>query len=362
MDNDKQAENMLDRACYTAFYSCGVLCAKMSRKDKSREAGMPADAERARTVHQQPQGNHKEKQAYTDASFDIACKQLSQDNISPDAKLQIIINLFQRFPTKAPYFLASVIKDADKPTSEKLIELLCGLESPALLALYRAFLESDDSVLVMQGVMGLNRLGSEAAMAAMISAAGNPNPGVRRMIANCIDWRGGNAGTNALIRLKNDSDESVARIAIRKLGNKKNRFALISLMSKLSSPSVKIRKEAAEALHHMTGGVWDNTILHPRKKGVDPSKVAGSIGSLNQASPIEAGRQGIEQAGVGGGGDSPGCPPSESGRKEADRQLPRLAGRQHRNKHDHQAQNDSDESAAKIATHKLEDSSNRLVS
>jgi len=201
----------------------------------------------------EPPYNSGEKQEGAHAFFDIAGKQLVRDAMGPGEKLQVLKTLFQRFPTRASHFLAGVIKSADKPTRTKLIELLGGIESPALPELYRAFLGSDDSMLMMQGVAGLNRLESAEAMAAIISVADHPDPGVRRLVANCIDWRGGHAGTDAIIRLANDSNAGVARIAIRKLGNSGNRFAFISLMSKLGSSDARIRKEAIEALRRMTG-------------------------------------------------------------------------------------------------------------
>ena len=233
----------------------------------------------------EPPYNSGEKQEGAHAFFDIAGKQLVRDAMGPDEKLQVLKTLFQRFPTRASHFLAGVIKSADKPTRTKLIELLGGIESPALPELYRAFLGSDDSMLMMQGVAGLNRLESAEAMAAIISVADHPDPGVRRLVANCIDWRGGHAGTDAIIRLANDSNAGVARIAIRKLGNSGNRVAFISLMSKLGSSDVRIRKEAIEALRRMTGDDLGYRYFAPNEDRVKSIGKWQEYWRANQAKP-----------------------------------------------------------------------------
>ncbi|MBF0533026.1 MAG: HEAT repeat domain-containing protein, partial [Candidatus Omnitrophica bacterium] len=70
---------------------------------------------------------------------------------------------------------------------------------------------------------------------------------------NCMHHADSNEEMSAIVKLINDPDEGVARVAIRQLGKSNSRFAFIHLIPKLSSDDMKIRKEAIDALRPIIG-------------------------------------------------------------------------------------------------------------
>ena len=112
---------------------------------------------------------------------------------------------------------------------------------------------SEDSLTRLRSVVALSRLNTPQSRLVLLSHIKDPDSLIRRVIVNCINPEGGQEEAFAIVKLINDSDEDVARIAIRKSSKTRNRLAFSYLISKLDSANVKIRKEAIDALVLITG-------------------------------------------------------------------------------------------------------------
>ncbi|MBF0479920.1 MAG: hypothetical protein HQL26_10600 [Candidatus Omnitrophica bacterium] len=185
--------------------------------------------------------------------FETAVRKLSSEVVDKDEKLQVLHALFRNSPKKVVPFLYEFVRDADIFPKRQLFFLLNMLDYPSMVGLYRRFITDENSSLRLQGVMGLVKLGSIEAKQVIATAIHDRDSNIRRFIVNHLDHRGGDPEATALGRLAGDSDENVARIAIRKLGLMANHFAFVSLVPKLESANIKVRKEVITALKAITG-------------------------------------------------------------------------------------------------------------
>lgn len=112
---------------------------------------------------------------------------------------------------------------------------------------------SEDVMARLKNVVSLSRLNTSESRTAILFYVKDPDSLVRRVIVNCINPEDGPEETFAIVKLINDPDEDVARIAIRKSAKTRNRLAFTYLISRLDSENVKIRKEAMDALMLITG-------------------------------------------------------------------------------------------------------------
>jgi hypothetical protein len=185
--------------------------------------------------------------------FETASRKLASELVSPEEKTEVLHTLFRNAPGRTVPFLYEFIRNADMFLQRQVRSLLSNLDYPEMVSLYRRFITDKQSSLRLQGVMGLVKLGSGEARNVIASVVNDPDPNVRRFIVNYLEHAGGEAEAAAIARLANDSDETVARIAVRKLGLMANQFAFVNLVSKLEAPGLKIRKEAIEMLKAFTG-------------------------------------------------------------------------------------------------------------
>ncbi|MBF0486351.1 MAG: hypothetical protein HQL16_07560 [Candidatus Omnitrophica bacterium] len=185
--------------------------------------------------------------------LETAARKLSSESTSDDEKLAVLHTLFRNAPKRAVPFLYELTREADIFFQRKLLSLLSVLDYPTLVDLYRRFINDENSSLRLQGMMGLVKLDSDEAKNVIVSAIRDNDAHVRRFIVNHLDHMAGDPEASAIARLSGDSDEGVARIAIRKLGLMGNHFAFVTLVPKLESPSIKVCKEAIDALVAMTG-------------------------------------------------------------------------------------------------------------
>ena len=223
---------------------------------------------------EEAQGNEQEKEQLTQQSeekqedakeqeqgtgepdndlFETVSKKIRDENVTRQEKTEILNLLFRSAPNKGAGFLSDMIRDSDLSLRKQLIDLLKGLDNSVLIGLYRRFINDEQAFLRLHAIMGLQRLGSQQAKELIFSVVDDPEPHVRRLVANCLDSLGSDSEMAAIIKLSNDNDETVARIAIRKLKRVKSRFSFINLIPKLESPNIKIRKEAIEVLKSITG-------------------------------------------------------------------------------------------------------------
>ena len=186
---------------------------------------------------------------------------------------------------KLCFLLYNLIKDVELFLKRQLIELLAKVDNPAVSEIYRKFVSDEESFLRLQGIMGLNKFGLEEGKKAMISAANDQDPLIRRLVANCLSLKTSDVEATTIVRLTNDRDESVARIAIRKLGKGKNRFSIMNLIPKLESPNIKIRKEAIEALQAITGNNLGYKYSAPETKRKRAIKMWQKLWEKNRSNP-----------------------------------------------------------------------------
>ncbi len=185
---------------------------------------------------------------------DAAYRRLSRMDIDVADKVNILNTLYNNLPETASRFLSEMIAEADMPLKKQMLEAVRRLEEDQRIELYRHMVISESSFLRIHGLIGLSRLKTADAKNVIISSVGDPSPIIRRMVANFISCPGSNSEMAALVKLSSDPEESVARIAIKKMGKtKQHRFAFVNLIPKLLSPNVTIRKEAIEALRDITG-------------------------------------------------------------------------------------------------------------
>ncbi|MBF0511513.1 MAG: HEAT repeat domain-containing protein [Candidatus Omnitrophica bacterium] len=185
--------------------------------------------------------------------FETAKRKLESESSSDDDKLAVLHTLFRNAPKRAVPFLYELIREADIFLQRKLLSLLSQLDYPTMVDLYRRFINDEHSSLRLQGMMGLVKLGSEEATHVIVSAIRDNDPHVRRFIVNHLDHRAGGPQATAIARLAADSDEGVARVAIRKLGLMGDHFAFVTLVGQLESSNIKVCKETITALVAMTG-------------------------------------------------------------------------------------------------------------
>ncbi|MBF0477924.1 MAG: HEAT repeat domain-containing protein [Candidatus Omnitrophica bacterium] len=185
--------------------------------------------------------------------FETAARKLGSEVVDKDQKLEILHMLFRNSPKKVVPFLYEFVRDADIFPKRQLLFLLNMLDYPAMVGVYRRFVTDENSSMRLQGVMGLVKLDSIESKQVIATAIHDRDPHIRRFIVNHLDHRGSDPEATAIGRLAGDSDENVARIAIRKLGLMGNHFAFVSLVPKLESPNIKIRKEVISALKVLTG-------------------------------------------------------------------------------------------------------------
>lgn len=185
--------------------------------------------------------------------FETGARKLLSEAVDQNEKLAILHTLFRNAPRRVVPYLFELIRDAEMFMRRQLVHLLGQLDYPTMVDLYRRFITDDSSSLRLAGMMGLVKLDSDEAKHVIVSAVNDRDANVRRFIVNHLDHGGNEPDATALARLARDVDETVARIALRKIGLMSNHFAFVTAVPLLESANIKIRKEAIAALVLMTG-------------------------------------------------------------------------------------------------------------
>ncbi len=208
--------------------------------------------------------------------FETAARKLGRESSSDDEKISILHTLFRNAPKRAVPFLYDMIREGDIYFQRKLFTLLGLLDYPTLVDLYRRFVTDENSSLRLQGIMGLIKLGSHEAKNVIVTAIRDHDANIRRFIVNHLDHTGGEAEAVGIAHLSGDSNDGVARVAIRKLGIMGSHFAFVTLVPKLESPNPKVCMEAIDALRKIVGTDlgYDPTVsLSERKRQAQQWKV-----------------------------------------------------------------------------------------
>lgn len=184
--------------------------------------------------------------------LETALRKLNSEVLDGEEKLVVLNAIFRNVSKRTIPFLYELIKSADIFLRKQLILLLASLDYPEMIGLYRRFIADDESALRLHGIMGLVKLKSEEAQHVLVSAINDKDLNVRRFIVNCLKHTGTETEVAAIARMANDPSQTVALIAIRKLGLMSNRFAFVNLVQKLDSLDINIRKEAILALRAIT--------------------------------------------------------------------------------------------------------------
>ncbi len=217
--------------------------------------------------------------------FETAARKLGRESISDEEKLAVLHTLFRNAPKRAVPFFYELTREADIFFQRKLFSLLNTLDYPTLVDLYRRFVTDEHSSLRLQGIMGLVKLGSSEARNVIVTAIRDRDANVRRFIVNHLDHNGGEAEETAIAHLAGDSDDSVSRIAIRKLGLMANHFAFVSLVPKLESSNVKVCKEAIDALVRMIGVDLDYDYTAPELERKRQARAWKSLAQESYTNP-----------------------------------------------------------------------------
>ena len=173
--------------------------------------------------------------------------------ISREEKLAALKDLVLTVPSSVVDFVNNFLGDDDFVSQKALLQALIRIDDPVLLPVYQRFLGQEDPFIRLYGIAGLSRIKSPEAQTALLAVVNDPDIAVRRLVANCIDPAFSEAGVLAIVKLGSDPDEGIARIAVRKLGRIRTRFAFTHLISMLDSQHTKVRKEAIEALGSIAG-------------------------------------------------------------------------------------------------------------
>jgi len=288
---------------------CGLVEESGTRSDKpdAFDTAME-DALLAEAAPQAVAAMEEDPEPQDEGLLEAAGRRLALKNVTVDEKLQILGTLFRSIPERSVAFILGLLKDADTPVKKQLVDMLIKMDNPILVDIYREFLNSPDALLRMHGIMGLKRIGSPDARDAIILAVDDTDANVRRLVANCLDSFVTDSETSAIMRLANDPDETVARIAIRKLGLMKSRVSFIQVLPKLDSPNEKIRREAIDALKTMTGTDLGYKYLAPEPQRRASVKSWQKLLSENQSNPhfLEEMRAG-SKAGMAAPAKKPGA-------------------------------------------------------
>ncbi|MBF0489273.1 MAG: HEAT repeat domain-containing protein [Candidatus Omnitrophica bacterium] len=133
-------------------------------------------------------------------------------------------------------------------------------------------IHSQDPLIRLKGIVSLGRLNTPQARLAILSMTNDPESSIRRLVANCLNHEGSEAEVFAIVKLINDPDEGVARVAIRKSVKIRNRMAFTYLIFQLKNENAKIRREAIDALNAITGsdlGFDPDASVNSRDKAVE---------------------------------------------------------------------------------------------
>ncbi|MBF0521935.1 MAG: HEAT repeat domain-containing protein [Candidatus Omnitrophica bacterium] len=197
---------------------------------------------------------HEEEQVheFDPRLLEAAERKFKDELTKQDEKLAILNMLINNIPDTISDFISNYFFKADLSAKKSFLNLLAKVDNPILIEIYERFLDEEDSMLRLNGLMGLSQLNHPKAKAIILSAANDPDSSIRRLVANCVSHAGSDAEMSTIVKLINDADEGVSRIAIRKLGKSRSRFAFIHLIPKLDSEDMKIRKEAIDALKSIT--------------------------------------------------------------------------------------------------------------
>lgn len=185
--------------------------------------------------------------------LESAERKLVNPAVSDDEKFKILNALFQNMPKKSVSFLRGLIRNTEGASRKQICQGLSRLQNPSLIELYRVFLAEEDSSLRLTGIMGLFKLDPQKARQAFIGKIQDPDPHIRRLIVNFLEYRGDQAEITAIARLSNDPDETVSRVAIQKLGLMSDHFAFMNLVPKLGHTNKEVRKQTIAALEHIAG-------------------------------------------------------------------------------------------------------------
>lgn len=227
-------------------------------EESSGEVSAPAPAAEE-GVHEYP--------VFDAALMESAERKLLSKGSDKKERFHILMTLFRSVESQAMVdFLIDFLERAPVIAKIDILDLVTEVEHPGLAKVYERFLSSQESLLRFKGFTGYSKLHPETMNSLMMRAAGDPEPSIRRLAANCIRPEDGNIEFATIVRLAGDPDDHVARIAIRKLASSRGSFVVSTLVSKLGHANPKIRKEAIDILKDMTGKVFGYRSNAPEKE------------------------------------------------------------------------------------------------
>jgi hypothetical protein len=191
---------------------------------------------------------------FDESVLEVAERKFNSERASDKEKFHVLMTLFRSVETEALVsFIVRYLEKAAPITKIRVLDLVTKVDHPGLEKVYERFVSSSESLLRLKGLVGYGKMRPEIMNTLMIRAAADRDPSIRRLAANCIRPEDGNTELATLVKLSNDSDDQVARIALRKLACSKSSLAVSNLISKLRHANPKIRKEAITHLKSLEG-------------------------------------------------------------------------------------------------------------
>ena len=228
-------------------------------EEQAYGAGNAGEADAGGTAH--------ETAAFDDALMRSAERKLLSQSTDKKERFHILMTLFRSVEAGAMVdFLMGFFERAPVITKIEVLDLVTEVEHPGLEQVYKRFMVSPESLFRYKGLVGFCKLHPESMSSLMMHAADDAEAPIRRLAANCIRPEDGDAEFGTIVNLSNDKDDSVARVAIRRLVNCKSSFVISSLIPKLRHANVKIRKETIGILKIMTGKDFGYRINAPEKE------------------------------------------------------------------------------------------------
>ena len=224
--------------------------------------------------------------AFDESVLKAAERKFLSEHADEKEQFHVLMTLFRSMdPQVMVGFLTGFLEKAPVIVKIRILDLVMKVEHHGLEKVYESFLSSPESLLRFKGIVGYGKLRPEALGSLMLRAAGDEEPSIRRLAANCIRPEQGHAEFVTIVKLSNDRDDQVARVAIRKLATHRTLSSFSNLIPKLRHVNPKIRKETNEALKTLTGKDFGYRAVAPERERERAVKAWEKFLVKNQARP-----------------------------------------------------------------------------
>ncbi len=271
----------------------GVGAQEMVDEDEDRddaETGVSPEASETEAVV-------SKQAAFDESILRAAERKLLSEHIDEKEQFHILMTLFRSMDAEIMVdFLTGFLERAPVIVKMNVLDLVTKVDHPGLEKVFEKFLSSPEALLRFKGIVGYGKLRPEVMNSLMLRASGDEDPSIRRLAANCLRPEDGHAEFTTIVKLSNDPEDQVARVAIRKLATCRTLASFSYLIPKLWHANPKMRREANDALKLLTGKDFGYRATAPEKERERAAKAWEKFLVKNQARPQlwDEGRKGAE--------------------------------------------------------------------